>query len=225
MLQLLYLLIFLVIVNGCEQYLGYRFDVQNPDNTISIRGTVQNTFTDEKIDSALIEIGNQKTYSDEFGAYDVIHSIDTDDERNRPVSIHVSAKNYLAYSNSFIIYHEDIQHNISLDYAAPLIEKATVTNDAVTFQIICTVLMRDYQGSHDIRSVIGSFFYEKEGSHIYKQLDIPLVYSAYVSYTSAEYTCMVPRILDDGWTILSRGFFYYIYAEDKAGHFVRKRFK
>ena len=225
-LQHLIFRLFLFLIYGCEQYLGYKYDVQVPDNSVTISGTVQNTFTDEKVDSALIQIGDQKTYSDPFGEFSIIHKIETDDERNKPVSIYVTAKDYLPYSNRFIVFHEDILHNVSLDYAAPLIENADISfGSGENPIIICTVLLRDYQGSHDIRMVTGSFFYEHKNAHVYKQLDISLTYHTYISFTSAEYTCVVPHTLSDGWVLISRGFFYYIYAVDYEGYSVRKRLK
>ncbi len=224
-LQLISFLFPLLLLFGCEQYLGYKYDVQEPDNSVAISGTIQNTFTGEKVDSALIQIGDQKTYSDAFGEFRIIHTIETDDERNKPVTILVTAENYLPYSNHFLIYHEDIQSSISLDYAAPVIDSSFVYYDSITKNIICHTFITDYQGGYDIRLVKGSFFYEKEGEHIYKQFDIPLTYHTYLSNVSAEFTCFVPGTIGNGWMLLSRGFFYYIYAEDYEGYSVRVRLK
>lgn len=217
-------MLFLFLLSACEQYFGYNYDVTAPDNSISIYGVVQNTFTGASVDSALVEIGNQQTYTDAFGDFRIIHQIQTDDERNRPVSITVSAPNYLSYSGSVIIYHEDIRHNVSLDYAAPVIDSSFVSVDANNTRLLCQVFLHDYQGIFDVRIVRGSFFYEKEGEHVYKQLDIELTYHGYLSAIAAEFTGYVPKYLGDNWTLLGRGFFYYIYAEDNEGYSVRRRF-
>ncbi len=224
-LSLIFLVLFLILVSNCEQYIGYKYDVSLPDNSIAVYGTVQNTFTGDYVDSALVEIGNQKTYTDVFGAFRIIHEIKTDDERNRPVSVNVSAKNYLPYTNSFIIYQEDIQRDISLDYAAPVIDSSYVSTYLNTRRLMCHVFLHDYQGNYDIRLVRGSFFYEKDGEHVYKQLDLVLTVRSYPSTISAEYTVFVPIALEGNWTLISRGFFYYIYVEDYEGYSIRKRFK
>jgi hypothetical protein len=208
------LFFFIFSLLGCEQYIGYNYEADEVNNTVRIYGQVVNTFTGEAVDSALVQIGVQKTLTDEYGNYTIHYIMGVDDQRDKPVQVIVSSKNYATHSSQFIVYNESKNYNIPLVYVAPIIKETTLGYEDGNNALTCEVLVLDYQGTNDIRLVKGTFFYSKQHEPSYKQIDIEFGYFQFVSNISAIYRCKVPIILWDGWSIPPHDRLFYIYAED-----------
>ena len=150
---------FLILLN-CDNFWGYNYDADPIPNSAPVSGKVTNLFTGEPVYDAKVQVGSQSTRTDENGEYLLQYLYKSDEDRNQPVSITVSATNYFSYSTFRIIYPQNNFFELTLEYAAPLISKAVLVDyygDGETF--VCQALVKDYQGIGEISSAIASFLY------------------------------------------------------------------
>lgn len=143
------------LINGCDpdKYFGYNYDAEQISQTSTIFGTVLMSYTNAPVKNALIQIGNQTTFSDDQGKYSLIYVFENDEERDRPIEAIVSAEKYLTHNTSIIIYPVENQFDVSLVYAAPIIE------NSILFGNILQAIVTDYQGAEDIKSGIVYAYY------------------------------------------------------------------
>jgi len=145
-------LIFLVLV-PCKEYIGYTYNVEELDLSVSITRMITNIFSEEAVDSTLVQIGEQKTRTYEYGQYRLLYLFTDDDVRNKPASITVSAVNYKSNSSQIIITPGGRQINVSLVYISPIILHAKLEmRDSLGFlDFPCEAVILDYQGIGDIK--------------------------------------------------------------------------
>ncbi len=208
---------------GCEQFIGYNYDADVEDNTIRISGRVRNIFTDEPVAGALVQIGIQQTLTDYFGDYILHVDLGTDEERDKPVPVTVTAEKYDAFEDQFVIYNEDKEYVIKLVYVAPIIKEASIYPTSSLLN--CDVRIYDYQGFADIKTVQATFYYIKDFSPDMKRLDMDLEFVKFITPLSALYRCKILSGLGDGWHLPSKDNYYYIFAEDQSGNSDYRRFK
>lgn len=221
------LFIFLCFTAGvffisCDTYLGYDYDAENPATTVRVFGNITNKYTGEAVDSAQVQLGLFQTLTDVYGDYAIYYELSISDQRDKPVPLSISATNYFPYSDQFILYQGTIEKTFELDYAAPMIDSAQITSDYTGLG--CSAFISDYQGYSNIRNVTGTFFYDKYGHPKFKSIDIDMNYKRASSYKSAEFRCIVPRIIEEEWTLLAKARFFYIYVEDYDGFTDFRRF-
>ena len=94
----------LLMLFGCEKFVGYNYDADPIPNTAVISGSLSNIFTDEPIIYAQVLVGSQTTKTDQDGQYLLYYAFESDEDRNKPVDVVFSAPNYYTLSKSYIIY-------------------------------------------------------------------------------------------------------------------------
>ncbi len=212
-------IIILAFYFSCEQYTtGFNYDTQSPELT-RISGIVSNKFTDENVKDATIRMNNQETRTGEFGEYVIHLAVGTDQQRDKPVEVEVTAENYLPFLTEFILYPESREFDIPLEYAAPIVLKNALGVTKGRDDMICQVLILDYQGYSDIDSVEAIFYYSKSGVSRYEIRRFEMDFVRNTSDTTAFYEAIAPFSLEQDWGIDPRKN-HEIYAVDKSGYSV-----
>ncbi|TFG97811.1 MAG: hypothetical protein E4H13_10525 [Calditrichales bacterium] len=122
-----------------------------PDSA-RLYGTILNKFTLEPVVKARIGIASQFTYTDENGEFTMYYHLGEDDARNKPVTVSLSAENYMSLDTNLIVFPEN-ELSKKLVYGAPVIRRIALVDS------ICQAEIYDYQGAEDIARVSGSFTY------------------------------------------------------------------
>ncbi len=211
-----------LLIFGCDTYLGYNYDAENPENIVKVIGNITNKFTGVPVDSALVQLGLFQTFTDVHGDYAIYYELTTSDQRDKPVPLKISAVDYFDYSDEFILYQGSIIKDIELQYAAPMIDSARIYMGRI--RLVCSAIISDYQGVSNIRQVVGTFFYYKEHMEKYKQIDLVMEYRKSISNITAEYDCILPVFVDGDYILLDKHRFYYINVEDYDGYSCFLRF-
>jgi hypothetical protein len=185
----------LLMLYGCEKFVGYNYETDPIPNTTMINGSISNIFTGEPVIYAQVRVGSQTTKTDQDGQYLMYYTFESDEDRNKPVDVVFSAPNYYSLSKSYIIYPGKNQFDGRLTYAAPLIPKtAFVQIDSVDTFLVCQALVFDYQGAEDIISVTASFIYfsyvKRANFFIERELEFMERYSDQASFYQVIYTPM-----------------------------------
>jgi hypothetical protein len=155
-----FLLFSSLVFFNCDNFWGYDYDADPIPNSATINGKITNLFTGEPVYDAKVQVGGQSARTNANGEYSLEYQYQSDEDRNKPVQITVSATNYFSYSTSVIIFPQNNFFDATLEYAAPLISKAVLVdyyeNDST---YVCQALVKDYQGADEISSVLASFLY------------------------------------------------------------------
>jgi len=201
---------------SCKQFVDYNFEAETIDNSLRISGKILNVFTGKSVEGALVEFGVQSTITDEFGNYVLHFNMGTDEQRDKPVEVKISAEDYAVYTDEFVIYNENIIYNADLVYISPILGDATYFRDGL--YVVIQVIVTDYQGYHDINVVNGTFNYFRDHrpdvmarSHQLEFLEAP-------SPTTAIYQCKILHRIEDYWYFSIRDILFYLYAEDRDGN-------
>lgn len=211
LLPVLFLIVF--TVTNCEKYFGYNYDAESLIESVSISGTVTNSFTSQPVSSASVKIGVYETFTDKNGDYLLIYPLGSDEERDKPIPVLVSATNYFPDSLNIIIYPQPLELKFSLVYGAPIIESAAlVPSDPPT--ATATAVVFDYQGVNDIDSVAAIFTYF-DSLNVKTEKVVPMFRTRILSDNQAEYQCNT-EIFSDSFGNLNFKHFQIV-ATDKAG--------
>ena len=167
------------------------------------------SYTNTPVENAIIQVGNQTTVTDDSGKYSLIYTYESDEERNKPIEVIVVAENYITHNTSIIIYPVENQLDISLVYAAPIIEKS------ILFGNICQAIVTDYQGAEDIKSgiVYVYFNFSPMGYTYEKPYNINVVKT--ISENTSYFQCIVDSSLDEYGYITKK---YKLVFEDWHGY-------
>lgn len=183
-LLLLNSLIFL----NCKSFWGYDYEADPIPDSATISGKVINLFTSEPVYYAKVQVASQFTRTDENGEYILHYFYESDEDRDKPVPITISAMNYFSYSKSIIIYPQNNFFDAALEYAAPLISKLVLVdydgNDSI---YVCQTLVKDYQGAEGISSVIASFIYWNTNRNQIEKDEVLMEFNHYLSNEEAFY--------------------------------------
>lgn len=177
-----------LILFNCDNFWGYDYDADPIPNSAPISGKITNLFTNEPVYDAKVQAGSQSTHTNENGEFLLHYSYMSDEERNKPVHVTVTAANYFSYSRTIIIFPQDNVFNAALEYAAPLISKAVLVDyfgDGDTF--VCQALVKDYQGAEEIASVLGSFLYWNTDTNMAQVDDVAISFDHTFSDLEAYY--------------------------------------
>lgn len=202
----------LLLTGGCnsEKYLGYNYEAENYLEIASFYGKVSNGFTGEDVPFASIRIEEQGATADARGNYRFNYRLSNDARLGKEVELVISAANYFPYVERKSVFPGAFELNISLEYAAPIIE-ATGCYD-MTF---CQAIVFDYQGVNDIDTVTAHFQYLGANNTVTYEFDVGLKRLRTVSANRAHYQAIVNPVSPQYGT-LNR--WYTVTARDKSGY-------
>ena len=213
--------ILLSLFLSCEEFIGSQTESNLQKTDIIIPGSITDIFTQAEVFGASIQLGeNYQVTSDVNGQFSIQYQLTTDDERNKPISLQISAANYFPFQQELVIFPVDYQLKISLTYAAPIIrESVLVLHQFPELDIpiyVCQALVEDYQGYHDVDSVKAVFYYLNPQTQEIKQLVTPMVFIAAASFRAAYYEATAyPDLLDSLWQIRK---YFDLSAIDSSGY-------
>lgn len=214
-LILTFIAIFLLLYISCEKITGYNYQAEPQNKAVKISGNVINKFTNQPVDGATVKIGSQITSTDTAGAYLIYYILQTDEERDKPVEVRVTAENYIPYNQQVVLYPTETEINIELIYGAPKIEENVLVPYILDFVpiYVCQARVMDYQGLNDIDSVRAIFYYENQQDNVYEKVTVPMQFVSAISDQAAYY---------QGYTYTKRGqaeitSSYAIEAKDRQG--------
>jgi hypothetical protein len=211
----------------CEKFTGYDYESEKIGTRSVIYGQVKNIFDLESISGAYLKIGVLDTRTDENGEYSVEYILGVDEERNKPLDIWVDAENYYPIDTSLILFPPDMQFNLKMVYAAPIIKSAWSGVFPVIFPIspdpfltpVTQILLSDYQGIATLDSVITTFYYAKQGDAELRKAFIFMQQDSILSETSALYQAIGPSHIEVDYRYYDRSL--EIYAADSEGYHTR----
>jgi len=191
---------------SCKDFIGAQVESNSNDRNIQIYGTVSNMFNNQPIYEALVKYADLQTLTDPKGNYSLIYTLNTDDDRNKPVKFNVSAFNYFPYSTELIVYPVDNNINISLAYAAPIVENSILVlhkfEEYIDELYVCQARILDYQGIDEIDFVNAVFYYDNQVASRIDKLILPMDYIENVSNNTAHYQALIlPSFGDENWQI------------------------
>jgi hypothetical protein len=150
----------LLLFIDCEEYTNYKIEAEPLDNTL-IKGVIKNFYTGENVPSANISVGHYNTTTDDSGLFRIFYELGVDENRNKPVPLHVSAWNYYDFDREIILAPNSSEINIKMYYAAPIITKHyrgdQFSQTGGFFRVIQAIIV-DYQGISTLDSVNASLF-------------------------------------------------------------------
>jgi len=211
------LCIFLILIlYGCDfdKYLGYDNKAQELLNTAAVSGSITNFYTDDPVSNALVKVGQQETLTNSNGLYSLNYVLTDDEERNKPVHIHISAHNYYPDSITTLIEPLDNMYNFQLRYAAPMIKD--IVRQQYRFFDICQAIVSDYQGWQDIDSVY-ALFYPLSGEQPVK-VPLALVYNDGQNTGYYQVTYEKETTMDLPYSVIAVDFDKYTDRLDKANN-------
>ncbi len=206
------LFIFIIILPGCEQYIGYDYSAGSIGNLIEIRGLVSDIFDGDPVLSARIDFGGQITFSDTSGHYKIEYVLGVDEQRDKPVILTIAAENYMPFEREFILYPVDTVINIRMEYGAPIIDKIWI--GFYESLIIFQTRIRDYQTVDNLQRVVSEMHYFKNGEPDSRVLEQLMTQISVVDSNVAIYQSNGPLSLGDGWFFELRKFLIKVYDSD-----------
>lgn len=192
-----------------EKYLGYSYNADLPDNSVTISGKVVNTFTDQLVEGAIVDVNGQTTGTNYYGEYSFTYVVAIDEGYSRPIPVTVTKENYFPLHTSLVIYPtDDNVLDARLVYAAPIIQQSTYVDS------ICSAEVFDYQGVNDIDSVFTINAYIDADSG-YAFLDtLPMPRTNILDANTGLFQVVVPDCVGTGQ--LAGSVRYQILAIDKS---------
>jgi len=205
---------------SCVEFVSSQTDSNLQKTEILIAGTIRDILNQSVVNGATIQLGDDyQVFSDINGQFSIRYILTTDDERNKPLSVQITAPNYFPFTQELVIYPVDYNLEISLIYAAPIIQESVLVLYQFTdFDIplfVCQILLKDYQGFSDVDSVRAIFYYLNNQTQEIRQLIAPMVYIAAASQNAAYFEATAYPELSAVWELRS---YYDISAVDKSGY-------
>jgi hypothetical protein len=198
-----YLTVLLLLqITGCEKFTGYDYTTESIGIHSTVHGTIRNTFNREPISQAEMSIGTIHFATDDDGRYSIEYLIGTDEERNKAISVSIHAANYYSLDTSLVIFPPDVQFNLDMIYAAPIIQQ--VWWGQVFMQPITQTLIFDHQGASTIDSVYTVFYYAKIGSPEIRTDTVGMTFVSQLSDQQRYYQAIGLSEIDNGFGIYGR---------------------
>lgn len=142
-----------------EKFYQSKYEATPIPISAKITGQVTDRFSKLPVEDAIVNIGNQATFTNADGDFLLNYILGSDEERNRPVEIKISAYNYLTLNSAEVVYPET-NIDFEIDYAAPIIKQICLVDS------ICQAIVFDNQGFDDISTVKASFAYVPLGEKL-----------------------------------------------------------
>jgi hypothetical protein len=225
MSKILIIIILTLLFTACKEFTGYDYEAESIGDKSHISGSVVNTFSpDEPVVNARVQIGYLTTYTDSSGRFDVEYILSTDDNRNKPIELLVSAPDFLDLISEFIIEIPEQKINLNLDYGAPEIEKIWI--GASECNVAHQVIITDYQGIDNIQSVRTVFYYVNMLDPEVKTIPVEMSYSGQVpgSDVSAYYLAKSVFTVEQFWNYSDRWINFTVVDKDGFGDMMTKKY-
>jgi len=210
-LKYILIVITFLIMNGCDldKFTGYDHEADPIPESARIYGILINKFTQLPINDAIIQVGDQATFSDENGKYEFFYHLGDDEDRNKEVKMLIYAKNFLPIDTNVVIFPEN-EIDKGLAYASPIIKRIARINN------VCQAEIFDYQGWEDIAHVWGEFYYVRGDERVIAlTIRLPLQRVDTDTPNIAYYQCKVYTSID-AFGELIRSF--KIFTTDRLGY-------
>ncbi len=201
---------------SCKEFTSYNLEGTSPEILIKIAGVIEDQYSGKPVRDAEVQIGSRSTITDLGGRYTIHLPMGTDENRDKPVPITVSAYNYVTHTEERIFYPENIQINLTLVYAAPIIFETTITSvtqPSSNGYYHLEALIGDYQGLNDIISCQAAFRYVLGTWSDWRYFTLQFVRN--FDGVKGYFECDAPLTLDTGASFNGR---YEIKAWDTEGH-------
>lgn len=203
----------------CEKYINSQTDSNIYDQEIIISGTVLNEFTNDPVYQASVTFQALQTFTDPKGKFQIAYKLTVDDNRNKPVQMTVSAKNYFGLIKEFVIVPIDYTFNIRLTYAAPIVRNSVfVYHQFSDYEIplaVVQALILDYQEITDIDTAKTYFYYVNNVTQERSTSIIPMVFVEKVSKNIAHYQAIAIPLYQDVWQVQND---FDIEVKDKSNY-------
>ena len=198
-----------LLLRCSEKYVGFNYNAELPDQGVLISGKVVNTFTDEPVASAIVDINGQITSTNPYGEYTFTYTVASDEGFSRPIPVTITKANYFPLHTSLIIYPLDNTLDARLVYAAPVIQNSAIVDS------FCNAEVFDYQGVSDINSVftINAYLNSDSGFYFFDTLAMPFIQE--IDANTGLYQVAVPDSISNGQLARST---YRILAIDKSNY-------
>ncbi len=214
----------LVLSLACEKFTGFNYDTESIGQKSRIYGTVVNAyFPYEPVVNARIELGYMVFYSDSMGKFDVDYILSTDDNRNQPVALLVSASNFHNLRMDFTIEVPEQRLLLEMDYGAPKIERIWI---GVPEEVVNQVRVTDNQGTDNIASVVTTLYYSNMFDPLIKTRVLPMNFVNQVpgSSVSAYYQVVEIPTYGEGWIYNSRWIHFVVRDKDGFSQIIDKKY-
>ena len=208
---------------ACEKFTGYDYESESIGTHSTIHGRIQNIFDRTSVENAEISIGVLKTTTDDAGNYSVDYIIGVDEERNKPLDFILRAENYYPLDTSIVIFPPDMQFNLQLVYAAPIIEKAwtgivpvivPISGETFIFPVT-QIMVTDYQGIATLDSIITTFYYAQMGAVEFRKFPMIMRQDSILTETTAYYEAIGPSNIGGDFLFYDRSMDIYISDNEK----------
>ena len=199
---------------GCDidRFTSFDHSAKKLQETIKVEGQVTDFNTHAIIPRVLVQVGTQQTTTSLSGTFSVNHIFNEDDQYGRPVKINLSRHKYYSTEYEEVLIQGKTKFNYTMQRAAPLIDTAVVAivdeeEESLT-GYRCQAIVKDFQGSHTINTVLGEMTFTKQGSNPQK-MNISLQRTANVSGTESYWEGDFDK--ESSWNFTGR---YWLMAFD-----------
>ncbi len=202
-----------------ERWWGYRFEPVPLTEQILIQGTVSDRFSEAPIPGATVQFGDQETVTNTRGEYQLTFYLTPDYQRNKPVTIRVTAENYLPVEEQTTLDPIDQQQDFVLEYAAPMLRDAVrhvFENGIAVFQ----VKIQDYQD--DVQTVQLTVTYTAGDQRITHQ--VPMHWVTRMDADTHIYQAEIAARVSQDFVSYTIGPEFSITALDALGYQARQSF-
>lgn len=175
------------------------------------------------MENAEISIGVLKTTTDDAGNYSVDYIIGVDEERNKPLDFMLRAENYYPLDTSIVIFPPEMQFNLQLVYAAPIIEKAWTGIVPVIAPIsreifiypVTQIMVTDHQGIATLDSIMTTFYYAQMGAEEFRTFPMIMRQDSILTENTAYYQAIGPSNISGDFLFYDRSMDIYVSDNEK----------
>ncbi len=203
-----------------DRFIGYNYDAELPDNSVTIEGYITELHTGNPAAYVNITIGPFSAQTDRNGNYRMTYLTGEDENLNKVVPVKVTSPQYITYEANILVGLTDISHNIVIEYGAPVIRNVFVSNSDIFLEI------SDFQGFNDIKYITATFHINRSGdNYIYPPIDFDVLMTKH-SQLDDENGYFYTAIADMGWVFTDPRLAansVQFYAEDYEGHYILSR--
>ena len=216
-------LLFSTCFQACEKFTGFDYESESIGTHSIIHGRIQNIFDQTSVENAEISIGVMTIYTDNAGNYSVDYIIGVDEERNKPLDFILRAENYYPLDTSIVIFPPEMQFNLQLVYAAPIIEKAWTGIVPVIVPIsqetfiypVTQIMVTDYQGITTLDSIMTTFYYAQMGAAEFRKFPMIMRQDSILTETTAYYEAIGPSNIGGDFLFYDRSMDIYVSDNEK----------
>jgi hypothetical protein len=223
--SLKYIILFLYLTFlGCDKYISYSYESESIASRTQVSGLVFDSLRQVPVKEAVLSFNGIEAVSDNDGYFDIEYILGVDEQRDKPVSIRVTAHNYLTLDIEVVFYPGEKNLLINLEYAAPIIQKIWI--GIINNHVEAQVRVLDFQGKENINYVRSKFFYfkmhEQEIKHFTAYME-PVEVDTMPS-NSRFFRSTATITISNEWIFEDRQFEIEAFDHDGFSHFVNKKY-